>query len=332
MFNTNPLFMPLSKRLYLQNAGLVKIPFNFLLSYHSPVGNTTKFWSHHLMISHILGIRNDVNILHLGYTLIQIRKALNVVFNTAMSRRSLLIYAQAKNNFRLESRAIFTFVNAWLPGLLTNYKQSIKSIHLNKLKLFRSGRLYLRRPQVEAANTIQYRRRLFPTFIKRKLLARTRTRTRLPGIPNISLSLLDSKVWLNECFTLQIPSIQVCDTQSPYDKITYPIVANQKSMPFTYLIIGLFIEACAFAFMTEQLFAARQKLNPNKLGHLDVKNVRVKHNLTPKYLKAIRLLKKSRHLFTQGFNSLHDFVILNNKSYRKPFFRAGFTFQQKKKS
>lgn len=51
---------------------------------------------------------------------------------------------------------------------------------------------------------------------------RKKNKDRIPKMPSISLSLLDSYIWLNECQSKGIPSIQICDTQSPFDRVTYP--------------------------------------------------------------------------------------------------------------
>ena len=61
-------------------------------------------------------------------------------------------------------------------------------------------------------------------------------------VPSISFSTKDSAIWLNECNATGIPSIQLCDTQSEYEKITYPIIANQRSIPFVHIMVGLFSE------------------------------------------------------------------------------------------
>ena len=49
-------------------------------------------------------------------------------------------------------------------------------------------------------------------------------------VPNISLSVLDSFIWENECNCLGIPSVILADSQTSYDNIAYPIIANQRSI------------------------------------------------------------------------------------------------------
>jgi len=88
--------------------------------------------------------------------------------------------------------------------------------------------------------------------VANKLLL-TRQR-KIPSLPSISLSLSDCSIWLHETSCLKIPSIQICDTQSAYQKISFPIVANQRSVSFNYLILTLFSETCNFSLLYEHLF------------------------------------------------------------------------------
>jgi ribosomal protein S2 len=113
---------------YFKRFNLFKLPYQVLLTYHSPIGNTIKLWASYHMLNHILAIRNDLHILNLTTTIIQIRKALNPVFNRIQSRGSLLIYAQSFKAFKFNHEAVFTFVTSWLPGLISNYKQMIPSL------------------------------------------------------------------------------------------------------------------------------------------------------------------------------------------------------------
>ncbi len=81
---------------------------------------------------HILAIRNDIHILNLNPTLIQIRKAVGAVFNRVLKRGSFLVYANYKNSFTFSSNAVPYSVTKWVPGLLSNYKNVIKDIWLTK--------------------------------------------------------------------------------------------------------------------------------------------------------------------------------------------------------
>jgi hypothetical protein len=89
---------------------------------------------------------------------------------------------------------------------------------------------------------------------------------------------------------LRIPSIQLCDTQSFFDKITYPIVANQRSVPLTYLLIHLFAELCTNALIDSHLsfisygkYLTRGLVVKKRFKRLNLRKRRRKKNI--KYIK-----------------------------------------------
>lgn len=316
--------MVLARRIYFLRNNLLKIPFNLLLAYHCPYGNSIKLWASHVMIRHILGVRNEINVLDLSQTLIQIRKALNLVFNATLCRRTLLIYSQAQNGIKFDNNAVFTFVNAWLPGLITNYRQLIISLHRNAKSLYRFGAFYLTNPQLQALQVFSHRPKLLPSLIRRKIF-----KVRYGNIPNLSLSLLDSPVWLNECHSLQIPSIQLCDTQASYDCITYPIISNQRSIPFTRLIISIFTETCAHALITEQFYTTKNNLDGIKLRHMfPPRYIYDSSTLNRSIFKSLLKYPKVKRVLNR-YASFTKFSRLNNKSYRAPFFLWGFSKTRK---
>jgi len=231
---------------YSKNYRLFKIPFTTLLGYHCPLGNSIKYWTTYLMMGHILAIRNDLQILNLSFTIIQLRKALNSLYSKIICRGSFLIYAEANQYVKIEHNATFVFVNRWLSGLLTNYKKLIKRITLNRAFRASFGSLILKRPQINALDATYTN----PVPVARAI-TNPSTITLYARIPSISLSLRDSFIWLNECHNLKLPSIQLCDTQSMYNGITFPIISNQRSIPYTQLIINLFSETCNYALLME---------------------------------------------------------------------------------
>jgi len=198
------------------------------------------------MLSHIIGVRESLHILNTAFTVIQIRKALNSIYHRVFSRGSLLIYAQAYKATKFNHGSVYTFVTSWLPGLISNYKQVAGTLAFHRKIIPEYGHAFFSRPQLDAlsASKTEFNLQMYKTLFDR-------LPSRYAKIPSISLSVLDDFVWLNECHNLGIPSIQICDTQSFYDLITYPIVSNQRSVPFTYLLIQLFSEICNHAIMTE---------------------------------------------------------------------------------
>jgi len=199
------------------------------------------------MLSNILIVRHDVHILNIGLTIIHLRKALNALFYRIQSRGTLLIYAEAHNALNLNHDSVFIFANSWLPGLLTNYRRVSLSVAITKFhKAYLSP--FLSRTQLAAIDNVRVK-----PFLKSLLRFRKGLLPRIPRLPSISFSVLDNFIWLNECHNLKIPSIQLCDTQSSYDYVTYPIVANQRSVPLASLVVDLFSEVCTNALLSSHL-------------------------------------------------------------------------------
>jgi len=96
---------------------------------------------------------------------------------------------------------------------------------------------YLSRQQ-----NIKIQKKYVTPFPNASSLIKKRKPTRYLRYPSISLSLLDNLIWLNECQCLNIPSIQLCDTQSFFDKIIYPIISNQRSIAFSLFLTHLAVE------------------------------------------------------------------------------------------
>lgn len=344
---------------YFKRLKLFKLPYKILLAYHSPIGNTIKTWVSYRMLSNILIIRNDVHILNLGLTVIQLRKAINALFYRMQARGTFLIYAEAHNALNLNHDSVFIFANSWLPGLLTNYRRVSLSVAVNK---FHKSRIYpfLSRTQLTATNNI----RLKP-FLRSILRFKKGKVPRIPKLPTISFSVLDNFIWLNECHNLKIPSIQLCDTQSFFDKVTYPIVANQRSVPLTYLLVHLFSEVCTNALLDSHLafisyykylskknlcekkvtriLARRKKRNrkiriAKKVKRLNKKKVyksklKLKKNIVPlsiRYRKRLKKLKKRKYFFKSRLKKKIKRFILR-RLLRKPRFRKLKYRQNKKK-
>jgi ribosomal protein S2 len=232
---------------YFKRLKLFRIPYRILLAYHSPAGNSIKLWTYYQMLSHIMAVRKEIHILSLTFTVIQIRRGLNILFQRVNTRGTFLIHGNPSNGLKIKQNSIFIFVTEWLPGLLTNYKQLVLSIRRNQ-KYNNILSFYLKRPQQFINENINLQARPLSQQVIKS------SKRRVPALPAISLSISDSKIWLNETAILGIPSIQICDTQSHIQKISYPIIANQQSVTFNYLIISLFAEVCNYGLMFEHLF------------------------------------------------------------------------------
>jgi len=232
---------------YYKRLQLFRIPYKILLAYQTPIGNTIKIWSSFHMNSFILAKRNDINILNITYTIIQIRKALNTLFNKIRFRGSFTLYAQAFKALKMNHESVFSFITAWVPGLLTNYRRVTKVIKAYKYHIAKAVYI-LKRPQLNALVHVNIKPLPRASFKRRR-----RRIPHIPKFPVISLSILDSDVWLNECANLGIPSIQICDTQSQFGKVTYPIISNQRSIAFSHLIVHLAAEVCNTSLLASHL-------------------------------------------------------------------------------
>jgi ribosomal protein S2 len=303
------------KRLYL-----FKIPYKTLLAYHTPMGNTIKFWTSFHMNSFILAVRNDIYILNIAYTMIQIRKALNTIFHKVRYRGTLTIYAQASKALKINQESVFNFITSWIPGLLTNYQLVTTAIQAYKIHLAISLS-FLKRPQKKA---IEH------TYLNPLPLASTIRNSfkvpHIPRVPSISLSILDCPIWLNECACLGIPSIQLCDTQSSFGKITYPITANQRSVVFSNFIVHLAAEVCNTSLISSHLeFLSFHKYHGQKSfsAGLDTKHIFPFDFLHPVNYQHMK--RWSQRLFNVGERARHriatrltDVVLYHTK---RKFFR-----------
>jgi ribosomal protein S2 len=300
---------------YFKRLELFKIPYRILLAYHSPLGNTIKLWRSYRMLTSILFIRNDMHILNLTYTIIQLRKAINALFHRIQTRGSFLIYAEEYNALKMKHDSVFVFVNSWLPGLLTNYKRVIISVAVNTFHQATVKPL-LSRGQLEAVQASK-----FTPFPTARVIYDKTLFPRIPKLPSISLSISDNFIWLNECHNLGIPSIQLCDTQSNFDLITYPIVANQKSVPITYLLIHLFSEISNNALMQDHLaFSSYYKY------HAQMKIWRTR--LKTRRIRKIKNFRKIRAVFFSNITNRATFI--NSTTNRRTLGKRNYIALSKK--
>jgi len=85
-----------------------------------------------------------------------LRKAINALFFKAQTRGTFLVYAKAHNALKMNNDSVLIFVNAWLPGLISNYKQVSLSVAINK---FYESIInpYLSRTQLTAIKDVKMR-------------------------------------------------------------------------------------------------------------------------------------------------------------------------------
>ena len=288
---------------YFKKIKMFKIPYRILLAYHSPAGNSIKVWTYYQMLPHIIAVRKEIHILSLTFTVIQIRRALNVLFKRINTRGSFLIHANPSNGLKIHQNSVFIMITSWLPGILTNYKHLILSLrrHKHKKDIFS---FYLKRPQLHAMENVS----ILAVPPSQKIVKARRRR--VPSLPSISLSVSDSNIWLNETLSLGIPSIQICDTQSHLQKISYPIIANQKSITFNFLILSLFSETCNYSLIFEHLYFL------SLYKHLNVQKT-IKKKIKRKTLRYFYLSKSKKN----DFLSLRNYYSRLKRSHKSWLYR-----------
>lgn len=174
------------------------------------------------MNSFVLAIRNEINILNIAYTIVQIRKGLNAIFSR-WSIKVLLLSMLSIKSFKNEYESVFSFVQSWVPGLISNYSRVTKSIMSFKYHIGHA-KFLAKRPQLEAVVYTHIN-----PFPKAAALQEKRKMPSIPRLPAISLSILDSDIWLNECQCLGIPSYNYAILKAFWkDHISY--ISNQRSV------------------------------------------------------------------------------------------------------
>lgn len=250
------------------------------------------------------------------------------------------------------------YINNWIPGALSNYSRIVKIIEKNRryIKLREEQALpplkageFNRLGSLSIASTKFRAHKLtfrdFPRdlniYQKRGLLRKKRNyekryptrklpsqnfiypykqRYRLIRIPTISLSISDNKHWMAECQGIGIPSIQIVDTTSSFDQITYPIISNQRSLSFGSLIIDLFSE-----IMDNALFykAKTLKIKKKKLHEVVIKARAYNKKVSTRLLWALRRIRRRRYR-----KKIKKFESKYYKMYRKYSFRPVTFFKK----
>jgi hypothetical protein len=78
-------------------------------------------------------------------------------------------------------------------------------------------------------------------FWKRKFRGKSII-TKIPSIPSFGFSLEDYNIWINECQKVGLRTMAVCDSESFPQKIDYPVIGNQKSLPLSFFLVKLVAE------------------------------------------------------------------------------------------
>ena len=226
---------------YNSNLELLSFNYQYLLNFHTAVGNTIKSWINPSVFSKILAIRNDMILYDLSFTFIALRKGLQSIFQVSKFKGSVLGFVSLEKNYKFSGVGFDHFLRSWLPGYLTNFKQVIKNI----LSLQTKNIFNLTRRQKKFLKNIDLKRKMplnfFFIFWRRKNRGKTFFK-KIPAVPSFGFSLEDYGIWVNECQKVGLRTMAVCDSESFPHRIDYPLIANQKSLPLSFFLVKMVAE------------------------------------------------------------------------------------------
>ncbi len=238
---------------------LYTFPYILLIKYHVPLGNTIDVKANGQMLQHIVGVRNMINIFSMDLTISILRKALTMLNIISTYEGDLLIYTKATPGLRIYTNRVCAHVYDWVPGLLSNYNNVAYDVKANTI-MSAMDRSMLKRSQITQLMAVtthpvpeKIRRRhkiLHLKILKNASLARY---VRPFSMPSISFSTLDDPIWLNDCACAGVLMINTCDSTTNFEKIDYPIIANQRSQLFAVFLAELFSEVHQMHKMSKYL-------------------------------------------------------------------------------
>ena len=194
------------------------------------------------MKRYIFTTRNDIHIINLEDTSVEVDKAYFFIRDMAQSGKHILFVGtkkQAQEAIEEEAKrcGMYYIVNRWLGGTLTNYK-TIKSriARLNKLNQMEEVGEFEFLPKKEVASLKAERDKL------EKNLGGIKD---MPGLPG-ALFVVDPKkehIAVNEAKALGIPVVGIVDTNCDPDDVDYPIPANDDAIRSVKLIVSAMADA-----------------------------------------------------------------------------------------
>ena len=205
----------------LMNLNL-KLTINQMIISNIHIGHSKKFLNVNIK-PFLLGYRNNVSILNIFYSPIQMRIVINFFINIISLRQRILIVKDRdifnfRNFFYLKN--IYFFDSKWVGGTLTNFR-----------KVRRSSKLKENNNILNSINSMRY----------------------LPSA--VFFFDIDSSKWAAiEAFNLDIPVVSVVDSNTMlFSYINYPIIGNNKSFEALYLYTNIIRNAILKGYQKEML-------------------------------------------------------------------------------
>lgn len=246
MYNRNPL-----NKFFKVNLELLTFNYDYLLNFHTAIGNHTKHWINPTIFSTILTIRNHMVLFDLSTLFIRLKKGIQKIFQVAKMRSNILGFLDSSKNYKFTGIGFDHFLRIWSGGYLTNYRRVIKNLLALKFKddfflTRRQKKFQLNHFFVRTVSEKHYRYffEIKPSAGNNgKLPALKDFKPRIPAVPEFSFCMEDNPIWVNECGKAGVVSMCICDTQSFPQKIDYPLIANHRSLSFSFLIVKLVLES-----------------------------------------------------------------------------------------
>lgn len=187
---------------------IIKLTLNQLLLSNVHIGNTFRFLNVKIK-PFLLGKKNNVYVLNVSFTFIQLKLIVSFVINLISCRQKLLIIKDRDYfDFRslLKLKNVYYYDKKWIGGSLTNFR-----------KVRRSPQFLEDNKKLNGLGTMRY----IPSLI-------------------FFFNTNSSKWALFESFNLQIPIAAIINTNSHFGEyVTYPIIGNNQTFEALYLYLNL---------------------------------------------------------------------------------------------
>lgn len=208
-------------------------------------GHQTRRWDPK-MSRFIFSERNGIHIIDLQKTIVEIKKAYDVIRKVVLSNKPVLFVGtkkQARAAIQREAEKCGQFYvnNRWLGGMLTNFTTIKKSItRLKKIEKMEVDGTFESITKKEKIVILKEKAKL------EKNLGGIKDMNQLPGV----LFIVDSKkesIAVAEAKTLGIPVVAVVDTNCNPDVVDYPIPGNDDAIRAINLFCSIIANACSDA-------------------------------------------------------------------------------------
>ena len=205
-------------------------------------GHQTRRWDPR-MSRFIFSERNGIHIIDLQKTIVEVKKAYEVVKKVVLENKSVLFVGtkkQARVSLQREAEKCGQFYinNRWLGGMLTNFSTIKKSINrLKKIEKMEIDGTFDSLVKKEKLSLIKEKDKL------NKNLGGIKDMNTLPGI----LFIVDSKketIAVAEANKLNIPIVAVVDTNCNPNNIDFPIPGNDDAIRSIELFCPIISNAC----------------------------------------------------------------------------------------